>query len=163
MSLFNRYKRSKDGLSSKCRECTNKPIYQVRTEGSKYCPDCKKTKEVVEFNKDKSKKDGLRTYCRKCENKRNGIYVKNVYRKNEAFKAKSRVRSKTNHAINAGKLKKKDECEICGSAEDIQVHHLSYDQNDSYVDIIFLCRDCHYEEHVRLNKDSNQLSRLEPQ
>lgn len=39
------------------------------TRNFKYCPKCRRTKNVGEFYKSKTKDDGLQSYCRVCLNK----------------------------------------------------------------------------------------------
>lgn len=40
-------------------------------------------------------------------------------------------------------------CEVCGSDEELQVHHLTYENigNEKDEDLILLCKDCHYAVH----------------
>ena len=44
-------------------------------------------------------------------------------------------------------------CELCGSAEPLQVHHLHYDNLGSELidDLMALCNDCHEAQHTHPN------------
>lgn len=41
------------------------------------------------------------------------------------------------------------ECERCSSKHSLQIHHLTYKRlgNEKRSDLIFLCKECHEEEH----------------
>ena len=54
-----------------------------------------------------------------------------------------KIRSKTSKAIAKGKIKKTP-CAVCGTEENIQVHHLDYKTHDN---IVFLCMVHHQEVH----------------
>jgi len=62
------------------------------------------------------------------------------------------VRSETHHLIEEGKLLKPDECEFCGSPDELTAHHFQYDlEGCRYVE--FLCRACHDYVHRKGNED----------
>jgi len=52
-----------------------------------------------------------------------------------------------NIAVSRGKIEKPDSCERCGVKGIIHGHHTSYEDRLS---VVWLCRDCHNEEHRRL-------------
>lgn len=66
----------------------------------------------------------------------------------EKFKRSCRL--KTKKAIKKGEIKIKNNCETCGSTERVECHHVDY--ND-HLNVVFLCKKCHVNEHVRLNKE----------
>ena len=52
----------------------------------------------------------------------------------------NRVREETKKAIRRGILIKSDFCELCGSNENIQIHHKDY---TNPLDVAFVCFSCH--------------------
>lgn len=42
----------------------------------KFCPQCKKNKNLIQFRNDKTRKDGLSCWCRNCLNKQGREYLK---------------------------------------------------------------------------------------
>lgn len=63
------------------------------------------------------------------------------------------VRNITNKAVRRGIIKKRP-CEHCG-AKKVDCHHVDYDQ--PFV-VLWLCRRCHWIEHVRLDRLTNHVS-----
>jgi len=58
------------------------------------------------------------------------------------------------HWENTKKRFKKDKCEICGSRERLELHHLNYKHigNETKEDVVTLCRYCHGASHLVLFK-----------
>jgi len=75
---------------------------------------------------------------------------------NEEKKKRRDARSIANHAIRDGKLFRKS-CESCGR-EDAQMHHHDYDKP---LDIKWLCRKCHWDEHKIIYENPGLLSTKE--
>jgi 5-methylcytosine-specific restriction endonuclease McrA len=49
-------------------------------------------------------------------------------------------------------------CQICGSAQDLQVHHLKFRSrlgNDELSNLIALCAHCHHVQHVRYQRNGS--------
>ena len=56
---------------------------------------------------------------------------------------------------------KKDECEICGSTQNLDIHHIDGNyQNNELDNLICLCRSCHMKEERR--KDTLRIRKLTP-
>ncbi len=48
----------------------------------------------------------------------------------------------------ARELKKADRCEVCGSTQNVDIHHKDGDWHNNALDnLIALCRSCHMKEH----------------
>jgi hypothetical protein len=62
------------------------------------------------------------------------------------LKRRDKVRAKTKHLINSGKIIK-TVCRGCGSTK-VEAHHYNY---DSPYSVVFLCVKHHKQEHARLN------------
>lgn len=69
--------------------------------------------------------------------------------KNNPLKYKAKTAA--NNAVRDGRLERKTYCEHCQTTEaNIQKHHHSYEE-EFWLDVIFLCTQCHGKEHKRLN------------
>lgn len=72
----------------------------------------------------------------------------------ETEKAKRRkARSDANHAIRDGKLDRKP-CEACGNNKTVHMHHHDYNKP---LDVRFLCRRCHWDEHKLIYENPELL------
>jgi hypothetical protein len=71
-------------------------------------------------------------------------WYRNIYLKSDHWQSKREEKLKFNPV-----------CEMCGSNEELQIHHLNYDnQSDEQMeDLQTLCRKCHMKKH---NKKSNR-------
>jgi hypothetical protein len=61
------------------------------------------------------------------------------------------ARNKLSHSIRDGNIIKPEECMHCGSSEQLQGHHWSYEE-EHWLDVIWLCTSCHGKEHIKINK-----------
>lgn len=144
----------------------------MRYPKSKVCTKCDKKIELVNFYKNKNAKDGLMSECKSCKKERG---KKLLY--NQEFRRKRRLRldryKKTQKGEIANKkyvvnlrlsrpevLKARDKvkyakrigrlisepCRICGGNE-VEAHHKDYDKP---LDVIWLCKKHHMEEHYAL-------------
>ena len=51
------------------------------------------------------------------------------------------------------KLLSEGKCECCGKKGE-HIHHRDRDRsNNKYINLIYLCKKCHYDVHVKMNKD----------
>ncbi len=67
-------------------------------------------------------------------------YYRNRYATEPIFKEKRKIR-----ALNKNEYKNKQVCEKCGNIENVERHHLDY--NNPLI-IIWLCKVCHNKEHT---------------
>lgn len=128
----------------------------------KKCSTCGEKKSLSDFYKDKRTKDGLYSNCKSCayQSSKNWesknldkvrLYA-NEYRKkhtelwyrcfkryyrNNPVKNRARSLARSIELANA-------ECLLCKSKEHLHRHHFDY---NSPLDVIILCRDCHYKIH----------------
>ena len=122
--------------------CTSCYAMNSMHEPSKPCTSCGEEKPLSAFHRRRHrKKDGRRAVCADCTNAVNRD--ENRYR-NEPQKA--RVRSRTLASVQRGELEK-ESCKECGSTEDVEAHHLHYDQEDSHLIVEWLCNEHHRLEH----------------
>ena len=88
-------------------------------------------------------------YCEACrlERKRAGQRIRtNKYLSNPINLQKHKTRMKTTYLESIGKVKKADRCLICGSQQDLQLHHIQYTGRFAEGAVITLCRKCHGEQ-----------------
>ncbi len=121
----------------------------------KTCSSCKEEKPAEQFCKNKTRPDGLAHWCRACLGRERGKYYQlekntETYRlrhiKSQAkYIAKNREVSKAHLAARLNKdVIKKSECENCGVAEKLHMHHPDYSKP---LEVVTLCVPCHEVAH----------------
>lgn len=115
--------------------------WRIRTGRTKkhqdgLCPSCGKERKYNETG-----------YCKKCNNIRSAKWKREHPKTGEDLH-KYKIRQLTRYAIIKGYIKQLP-CEVCGTNENVEAHHESYD--DPF-NIRFLCRNHHREHHKGLTK-----------
>ena len=122
----------------------------------KRCRKCGETKALADFHKDKTRKDGFSNRCKKCQSefmrgKSTGYSLKfreenpnyfPEYRRNHPDK--TACRRKLNHALEDGRVKKKNICEVCGESPS-ECHHEDYSKPFQFKE---LCKKHHETLHL---------------
>lgn len=150
LSDFYKHPQMSDGHVNKCKECNKKDVRENRAGKADYYNEYDRNRPN---HKERVKKISER--------------VKLLYNTDEEFKHKVLVhkqkwlnenqhKRKAHYAVNsakrAGKLNIPESCEHCESTEKkIQAHHWSYDP-EHWLDVVWLCTECHGKEHKRLNE-----------
>jgi len=68
------------------------------------------------------------------------------YQKSEAFKEKRRLRDFARYSLREQILARDNhKCVICGSSENLELHHKNYSRD--LKDVITICKGCHNKEH----------------
>ena len=128
----------------------------------KLCNNCKILKPINEFYIDKDKSDGHTTNCRECKIKYwNKYYKKHKYKHLNACwdRLKKLRKTKKGHkqlkagqdfrnAIQAGKIKKINNCSFCGKSP-AEGHHKDYNKP---FDVVWVCSRCHKVLHQKSNR-----------
>src|SRR3990167_2004840 len=122
------------------------------------CLTCNIEKPQEDFCKFKCIKNnvlysGYYRKCKECENKRTRLYKRNnreiMNKASRRWEKKNLHKRKANravlYAINTGRLIRKP-CKVCGM-DNTEGHHRDYSKP---LDVIWLCRKHHLEEHRRL-------------
>jgi len=65
-------------------------------------------------------------------------------RDKQKFPEKKKARSFVGHAIRDGRMNKGIECQVCGSKDNIEAHHVDYSTPE---DVRWICSDCHRKLH----------------
>lgn len=126
-------------------------------EEEKYCKFCNEKLERKRFN-GRLEDFGVfkkREYCsRECMRK---DWLKIGDNHNQTYSNAHTTARKINELI-----LKKENCEICGSKENLDIHHLDENWNNNNLDnLICLCRSCHMKEHH--NKETEyKIRKLTP-
>lgn len=149
LSCFSKHKVTKDGFRSTCRNCANiymknhrkKPefIANERSYAKKYLSQQKVKDHIKARSKVYNSRPEVKT--------RVSAYMKEQYLNPEA-RFKHDARKLVRMAIAKGTLKRSP-CTICGTSENVQMHHEDYSKP---LDVVALCRKHHAERHVEINK-----------
>lgn len=150
LSEFYKHPKMADGHVNKCKECNKKDVRENRLDKKDYYDNYDRNRPN---HKERAKKASER--------------IKELYNSDEEFRQtilkhkrswseKNQHKRKAQHAagnaIRDGKLTRSDRCEHCGTSEKkIQAHHWSYEP-ENWLDVIWLCTECHGKEHKRLNE-----------
>lgn len=150
LSDFYKHPSMSDGHVNKCKECNKKDVRENRAD----------------------KKDYYDEYDRNRSNHRERVTkqaerVKERYHKDEEFRQKvltqrkrwedsnthkKKAHSAVGNALRDGKLIKAENCEGCDcNDKPLQGHHWSYEEK-YWLDVVWLCPECHGQEHKRLNE-----------
>ena len=129
----------------------------VRTLGKteKYCYKCKKVKSVTLYNKNKYRHDKLQSWCKECQNKFGQPAVKEWCKKDRKANPQkyqiysARFRDKKGFDGLRNQVFKRDgnQCVLCGSKEDLCIHHKIY--KNVMENLITICRSCHTKLHFK--------------
>lgn len=97
-------------------------------------------------------------YCPKCGLQRLKTARKRATLKYYSDSAKYQrhlTRVKSRYLLKIGKIGKADRCLICGSQDNLQLHHLTYTGKYSTAAVITLCRKCHAAERKHTVQDNS--------
>lgn len=132
ISEFHKHIRSKTGVRTQCKICTNKAnsVYQKSERGRETAKRHRETET-----------------CRSTQRR-----LKQKYYKDPELRRRMRVRQATNNAIRGGTLKRLP-CERCGD-EKSEAHHDDYDKP---LKVRFLCGKHHKEHHTKM-KANDQIA-----
>lgn len=92
---------------------------------NKVCSKCKASKPLDQFGSCANAKDGKSWYCFECTNK---------YNRERRIKVTYRAVFE----------KYDNKCALCGSKDNLQVHHLNGKIKEQDGDLLLVCKDCHY-------------------
>lgn len=143
----------------------------TQSTSCKVCFKCGVEKPLTDFYKHSKMTDGHLNKCKECaksdatahrndnlervrayDRSRQGVdrhTDRKGYRKNNP--AKYKAHNAVNNAVRDGRLIKPKSCEHCGEIKRIYGHHHSYEEKD-WLDIVWLCQQCHADEHKRIGE-----------
>lgn len=124
-----------------CARCkTEKPLsdfYHQSGRPISYCKPCQYVNQKEWYEKNKEKKSQINRSWRE--------------RNSERRKLMNDATNKLWTAIRAGKITRGQKCEICGSVDDIEGAHWSY---DNPLEVKWLCSSCHRKWDAEFPKSS---------
>jgi ribosomal protein S27AE len=132
-----------------CRTCgEEKPLsdyYRHPQMGDGYLNICKHCTRARVRRHRNTNIDRIRKYD--CERRK----VLNPLPKltDEDLRVRRNARALLRHYVNQGKIKVKP-CERCGYGVGVHAHHEDYAKP---LDVVWLCRRCHYDRHVEINEE----------
>lgn len=143
---------------------------------TKTCKKCVELLPIERFNKNRLSKDGLRSDCKECQgdyNKEHRQVCREHYKTFDKERAKTperveelaiardlhrerhpvkyKARCAVNNAIRDGRLTRPEECSVCCKECIPDGHHHSYEK-EFWLDVTWVCRDCHIKLH---NEEEN--------
>ena len=122
LRAFYRHPMMGDGRLNKCKECTKMDVAENYSKNREY---------YAEYERERFQRKSRKKACIKYQRERR-----------QRFPEKEKARRMVSYYIRTGKLKKQP-CEKCESTES-QAHHDDYSKP---LDVRWLCRKCHLEEH----------------
>lgn len=120
LGSFYKHPGMRDGRVNKCKDCNKLDVRRNRADNVEH----------------------YREYDRKRGNRQDAEYLRS-YR--SRYPGKYMAHSAVSNAVRGGKIKKPDECEVCGSEENIHAHHDDYAKP---LDVRWLCAVCHKAWHL---------------
>ena len=148
-SEFYKHPKMADGHLGKCKECTKKDSTSRRNN---------KLDEVREYdrNRPNAYERGLKSSeSVKQRRKEDDAYREKVNltkaRNREKFPGKTKARNALSNAIRDEKVHRPSTCSACNASCTPHGHHWSYEE-EHWLDVRWLCTECHGREHKRLNK-----------
>lgn len=131
---------------------TAKGMAQVKEYNKRYkCPDVNKV--CVHCKKGFVTARKSQELCNGCSPTAGAYIATKKYR--AKFPEKTRIQDRTNKRINRDKTLERQPCEVCGE-ESAEAHHYDYIHP---LNINWLCKKHHGEEHRRLKEVGNQLGK----
>lgn len=127
LSAFYRHPQMKDGRVNKCKECNKKDVRENRENKLEY----------------------YRAYDRERGARQDSEYIRR-YREDNPIKYGATTM--VGNAVRDGRLKRPDDCEVCGGADRIHGHHDDYSRP---LDVRWLCAACHQEWHGKHGEGLN--------
>lgn len=112
--------------------------------------DVQLIKHKLRYLEDPEFRERKKTTVRKWQKSNSGArsVYQNSYNRRPEVKKKNKVRRDTNTAIRNGEIYLPQLCFFCSTTEGpFEIHHMSYDRPDSYLDVVRTCCPCHIAYH----------------
>jgi len=142
----------------------------------KKCNKCEVEKPMDAFSVQNDRKDGRRSICKECVKIYNRVNSKAIHdQKMEYFSTESGAQARRGcadryrkkfpkrhkaikavaYALKTDRLPRPSTCSECGEPCKPDAHHWSYLKRH-WLDVVWLCRACHFKEHDRIRRKANQ-------
>ena len=150
LEAFYKHSKMKDGYLNKCKDCTKEDVASHKELNKdkiqEYDRNRPNHKERIKANK--ARMNRLKASDPDKYHKQTVESNKKWYSDNPL---KRKAHSAVSNAIRDGKLQKLSVCENCGDSYKVQAHHESYEEVD-WLNVVWLCDQCHKDRHKVLNK-----------
>ena len=140
---------------SMCKDCTKKRVRARRVE---------KIDEIREYDRNRpnhkervKKNSERRKYLKQKDPEKYEKYLASQRDWGKKNKHKRNAHLKLARAVMNGTVIKKNVCEMCGGTSMIEAHHADYSKP---LDVVWLCKKCHSEEHKKIKIRSERILRL---
>ena len=124
LSDFYRHPRMTDGHLGKCKDCTRHDVADHRE---------KNLESIREYDRKRGKTA-----------KRIALSTARTAEYRKTHPERMAANNAAQRAVASGKIKRKDQCELCGVGGRLEKHHPDYDQP---LLVVFLCSACHKAVH----------------
>ena len=137
---FSNDKSRKDGKRGRCKDCEN--VYSRAYREVNADRVNARSKAWRDANPDR-RRENLNRWRSENQEKHNSHVNK--------YPEKVKARRLVNGMIRGGRLTRPESCSKCLKACNPEAHHWSY-LKENWIDVDWLCSQCHKDEHARLNK-----------
>lgn len=150
LSEFYKHSQMPDGHVNKCKECNKRDVKENRVKNKQYYDNYDRNRPNHKERVDRCSERSKESYHSDPEYNEKILETKRAWLERNSHKRKAQCA--VSNAKRGGKLVKASNCEHCGTSEKaIQAHHWSYEP-EHWLDVIWLCTECHGKEHKRLNE-----------
>lgn len=141
--------------SNKCKDCTKEAVRLNRLSNIEYYNEYDRKRGFsgserikAATSKSKLKYDSDPEFKAKVDKTKAEWAIRN--------KVKRLAQQKVSNSLRDGKLIRPTTCSSCGKTDcEIQGHHWSY-LEEHWLDVIWLCTECHGKEHRKINAENRQ-------
>lgn len=126
------------------------------------CAQCRVRKHVSEFYRDLSRTSRLQSRCKPCDRRRFSNFRKANRRRPDNL-AKDKARRSTREAVRSGRIIKPRRCSQCNrvtKSVNLHAHHHRGYSHVRALDVVFICRNCHRNEHRPTPIPAEKIARL---
>jgi len=162
LSAFYKHPMMADGHVNKCKECNKRDVILNRLDKVEYYNEYDRNRSYVGSERSNAQKEAIRIKYRESEdfrNKRRDTLAKQ--RRDHPDKAGAR--QALSNAVRDNRITKPKVCSACGKTDcSIQGHHWSY-LEEHWLDVVWLCTECHGKEHRKINAEARKAAKLNTQ
>lgn len=170
---FRKSARYKDGRYSRCKEC----VKEYEAENTNHEKKLKSREKYRENNRERIRQQDKEAYMKDPDKFRQKARIsqkkyfdspkgKEKYKQEglklrEKYPEKARARSLLSNAVCEGKIIRPSQCSLCLSSDGVvEGHHPDYSKP---LDVIWVCKSCHFVIHERIKYHRERLNPENPQ
>lgn len=157
LSAFYKHSKMADGYLNKCKECNKKDVILNRLDKVDYYNEYDRKRSLA--GTERAEKQKVRSKELRLERNKDSqpkVKPKMDGTWNSRNPEKVAANRLVNNYLRDGKIRKPCNCSVCGKTNcEIQGHHWSY-LEEHWLDVIWLCIECHNKEHRKINAENRQ-------